>query len=201
MRRGFVSWTLTPRQKSLLGVTALAALVALVLQQWTFPAYDRWRQQAAVVRRQAAVHARLVGNLQITHRVEQQFAGLPSAVFGSGSNEIMFGDFLKRIEMAAGPILERVEPSPVRTEGPYATYRVRLLLSGKLQDVVRFADDLMRGAEPVGVESFRLRATAERNTCDCTFVLWTVRLLSVSQPEGVGSDARAPLSAFGKEAG
>ena len=176
MKKRLFSLTLAPRQKAMFALTAIIALLAFALERWTFPAFDRWRQQVSTVRARTAAHERLSKNLLIKDRVEEQFARLPAETFRSGSDEIMFCDLLKRIETAAGPLLVKVEPSPVKDEGAYATYRVRLLLSGKLQEIVRFADDLTQGADPIGVESFALRAIPGRNMCDCTFVLWTVRL-------------------------
>jgi len=177
VKKRLFSFTLSPRQKAMLTVTAIVALLAFALERWTFPAFDRWRQQVSTVRARTAAHERLSKNLLIKDRVEEQFARLPPETFRSGSDEIMLCDLLKRIETAAGPLLVKVEPSPVKDEGAYATYRVRLLLSGKLQEIVRFADDLTQGADAIGVESFALRAIPGRNMCDCTFVLWTVRLL------------------------
>jgi hypothetical protein len=176
VKKRLLSFTLTPRQKAMFGLTATVALLAFALEQWTFPAFDRWRQQVSTVRARTVAHQRLSKNLLIKDRVEEQFARLPAETFRSGSDEIMFCDFLKRIETAAGPLLVKVEPSPVKDEGTYATYRVRLLLSGKLQEIVRFADDLTQGGAAIGIESFALRAIPGRNMCDCTFVLRTVRL-------------------------
>ena len=106
----------------------------------------------------------------------------------------MFSEFLKRIEAAAGPLLVKVEPSPVKGEKAYTTYRARLLLSGKLQEIVRFVDDLMHGSEVIGMDSFSLKAIPGRNMCDCTFVLWMVRLSPEPEGRRVGGVSSKPAS-------
>lgn len=181
MRKYLSSLKLNTRQKVMLGITATLVLTAMILENWTFPAYDEWRMQETAVAAQANTYNRLVRNLAIKDRVESQFATIPPEGFRTASDEIMFCDFLKRIEMAAGPLLVKVTPAPAEDEGAFATYQVRILLAGKLQDIVQFVDSLMHGSDVVGMESFSLRAIQGRNMCECTFILWMVRL---SEPAG-----------------
>lgn len=181
MKKRLFSISLNDRQKAMLVVTVIVLVIALVLEQWTFPAYDRWREQSAILRAKAVMHGRLSRNLQIKDRVDRQFDRLGTSIFHLQSDEIILADFLRHIETAAGGLLVKVQPSPVKNEGVYSTYRVRLLLSGKLQDIVSFADKLTQDENAVGIESFMLRAIPGRNMCDCTFVLWMVRLSAPHQ--------------------
>lgn len=205
MKDRLFSIALNSHQKMMVAVTTLVALTALVLEQWTFPAYDRWRQQSSALAAKTAMHGRLSRSLSIKDRVESQFVQLSADAFRSGSDEVMLADFLKCIETAAGGLLMKVEPSPVKDDGAYATYRVRLLLSGKLQEIVRFADELTSGGGAVGVESFSLRAIPGRNMCDCTFVLWMVRLspqqhTPIRKAAAVSTTTSAPATATSRRA-
>ncbi len=195
MKKRLFSVSLNERQKVMLVVTAVIVVIALVLEQWTFPAYDRWREQASLLRAKAAMYGRLSRNFQIKDRVDRQYGQLGTNAFRVESDEIIFADFLKRLETAAGGLLVKVEPSPVKNEGVYATYRVRLLLSGKLQEIVRFADEITRGENAVGIESFMLRAIPGRNMCDCTFIMWMVRLSSQQAKERHSTNVSATTTA------
>jgi len=194
VKKQLFSISLTPRQKTLLFATLAVAVVVLVTDQWTFPAYDSWRQQADILDAKVATHERLSRSLLMKNRVDEQFGLLPPKTFRRGSDEVMFGDLLQRVEAAAGPLLVKIEPSATKNEGAYATYRVRLLLSGKLQEIIGFVDTLTTGDGAVGVESFSLRATPGRNMCDCTFVLWMVRLTPPRQQAESGSTTTAPTT-------
>ena len=205
MKKRLLSISLNSRQKMMVAVTIIVAIVALVLEQWTFPTYDRWRQQSSALHAKAGIYGRLSRNLSIKDSVNRQFARIEHEAFRSGPDEIMLADFLKRVETTAGPLLLKVEPSPAKAEGAYATFCVKLLVSGKLQEIVRFADELTRGSDTVGVESFSLRAIPGRNMCDCTFVLWTVRLSSFQQqpqtrPASIPATTSAPASAISRGA-
>jgi len=188
VKKRLVTISFTPRQKALAVVALAVAVVALVMDQWTFPAYDSWLRQASVLEAKVATHERLSRNLLMKDRVEEQFGLLPPETFRQETDEMMFADLLQRVEAAAGPLLMKINPSPPKDEGAYATYRVRLLLSGKLQEIVGFIDTLTAGDAAVGVESFTLRAIPGRNMCDCTFVLWMVRLTPPRQ-QAEGSPA------------
>ncbi len=190
MKRSF-SAKLTSRQKTMLGFTAIVALTGVAMERWTFPAYDRWREQASLVQSRAADHARLARNLVIKAGVEDQFARLPAEAFAESSSEMAFCDFLKRIEAAAGPLLVKVEPSEVKDDGVCAIYGVRLLLSGKLQEIVRFADSVLHGSDVIGLDDFSLRATSGRNMCDCTLTMWMVKLSRHPTPRHSGKTLTA----------
>ena len=70
MKKQLFSVSLNPRQKTLAVVTLIVAVVVLMLDQWTFPAYDRWQQQTSILQAKVTTHERLSRNLLIKDRVE-----------------------------------------------------------------------------------------------------------------------------------
>lgn len=173
----------TPREATLLALAAFAALTFAALHWLVAPAFREWRRTESRVESLSSEHARLVRNLAYKQTAEEQSRRLPPAATQVESDQLTLATWLSELEAAArkpGVTLNSTKPMPVQQEGGYKVFSVRVSLSGRLTEVLRFVSDVVSGPPVVGVHSYTIRAVQGPNNVECSLHLRMVRL----QPPG-----------------
>lgn len=158
-----------------------AGLGGLFLLYWLLilPLVWQWREVRDQSRELASDFLRLRANLGVRDQVSQAFARLGGNVWQSASDEATVSAWLRELESLArhpGMMLVNMKPAPIKREKSHIEYRVRLLVSGRLSEILRFVTDATHGQNVVGIESFSLRGVSGGNMVECTLSLWMVKL-------------------------
>jgi hypothetical protein len=172
---------LEDRQIVLMWITGAVVACALIAQGWLLPALEDLKSARSLARAQQQKYARLKENIKIRQRVDQQFGTLHSRSFQRQSDQITLSGFLRDLEsMARHPSLTLVnmKPMPVKNEGSFKTYRIRLAVAGTIQDILRFVSDLTGQDYSAGVESFSLRGIQGGRMAECSLSIRMIRLVS-----------------------
>ena len=178
--RGLLN-SLEDRQIILLWITGAVIVCALIAQGWLLPASDDLKSARSLAQAQRQKYARLKENIKIRQRVDEQFKRLHQKSFQTQSDQITLSRFVRDLEsLARHPslVLVNLKPMPVKNEGSFKVYRIRLAVSGKIQDILRFVSDLTGRDNIAGLESFSLRGVQGGRTAECSLSVRMIRLMS-----------------------
>jgi hypothetical protein len=128
-----------------------------------------------------AEHARLTRNVEMKQGVDKAFAQLGPEAYQRESDPLTLAGWLRELELLArlpSMALNNMKALPVKLEGSHKVYRVRLTISGKLPEVLRFISSATHGQSIAGLESFSLRGVQGINMVECGLSLRMIRLLS-----------------------
>ena len=180
MRRFFHEYRPNPRQVVMMAVTLMAIVGAWAMQRLVFPAYDELALAREDHYRLKTEYARLRSNLTIRPQVNEAFSHLSETVLQTKSDQITMSHLLLNLEKIlsrySGLRMVNVKPLAVLDEGTHREYRVRLTAAGKLQELLRFVDELMDDQESTGLEGFSLRSVHGLNQVECSLRLLAIRL-------------------------
>jgi len=194
---------LTQREWSLCVAAALVVVVVPLFRYLLAPAYRDWNASRMKLQSHTIEHSRLVRNLARKQIVDQEFARLDGQAYQTESDPMILATWLRQLEVLArlpGMSLDNMKALPVKQERAYKVYRVRLSVSGKFPEVLRFMSDSTNGQAVTGLESFVLRGIQGPSAVECTVTLKMIRLTgerpgSAAQPaagkgETEAADAR-----------
>jgi hypothetical protein len=97
-----------------------------------------------------------------------------------GTEQANLSTFLKTVEQCARyPSLTIAGMNPLRVEqvDNFSHYRVKLLVSATLPDLIRFISDLTQKSAVTGIDTFRIRAIDSGRAVECSLTLHTIRFL------------------------
>ena len=167
-------------REQILAVVAVSVIAGFVLIRAAIvPAVWEWSSLRGDLRSQQIRLSELSKNLTLKGSVDAQFEQLGNKVLQEDSDEATLSEFLRDVERAARyPTLRiiNMKPLAVRTEDTHKVYRIRLSVGGKLQEIIQFYSDLMRGSAAAGLESFSIRGVQGGNIVECGLAIWMVRL-------------------------
>ncbi len=169
------------RQVILLGIAGVVIISVVFATELLLPLYSNLTSMQIAVKNGASKHARLSKNLEIRELVNKEFARLNKQSFQTQSDQITVSQFLRDVEeLARQPnmTLVNMKPLPVKHEGRFKIYRVRLSAIGKLQDIVKFVSGLTNAEHITGLSSLSLRGVRGNDMVECSLFIWMVRLLS-----------------------
>ncbi len=169
------------RQVILLGIAAVVVISVVFTTELLLPLYSNLTLMQTAVKNGASKHARLLKNLGIRELVNKEFDRLNKQAFQTQSDQITISQFLRDVEeLARQPnmMLVNMKPLPVKHEGRFKIYRVRLSAIGKLQDIVKFVSGLTNAENITGLSSLALRGVRGNDMVECSLFIWMVRLLS-----------------------
>ena len=178
------------RRLVLLAMAALVMLSAHLCTTLVFPAYDELASLRSLAEHRALEHARLTGHLAVSEVVKERFDTLADRVRQEDKDEVALSRFLLDLEGAArhpSISIVNIKPFPIRNDGTYKVYRVKMSVAGKLQDVTRFVSDVTNGDSVVGIESFSLRGVQGIGSVEFAAVL---RMIRVTLPAKDGVSQR-----------
>jgi Tfp pilus assembly protein PilO len=179
MKRRWLS-SLNPRQRVVFQLVATVVVAAAILWNKVLPAYQEWQASADVKEAAAFEYAKLQNNLSMKQTVEELSRTLGQEVYQAESDEICLSKFLRDLEAMTrrpGLVLINAKPLPVENHGSYKTYKVRLTMNGKLDELVRFVAQMCASRCLIGLESFSLRGMQGGESVECALSIWTVRLM------------------------
>jgi hypothetical protein len=175
------------RQWALGMATAMLILVMIILRYALVPSAKQWSMLRVQLQAKNAEHARLVRNLAMRPMVDEQFTRLGPQVYQNDSDPMTLAGWLRELEMLArlpSMTLNHMKAAPVKQEKASKIYRVRLSVSGKLPEVLKFVSAATHGDTVAGLESFALRGVQGVNMVECGLSLRMVRLLPERKGEG-----------------
>jgi hypothetical protein len=178
---------LTPREVMLFALVAFAATAFVALRWIVVPTFRDWRETQSRFLSLSREHARLLRNLAYKQSAEEQSRLLPPQAILVESEQLTLATWLRDLEVAArrtGVTLNSTKPMPVLQEGGYKVFGVRVSLSGRLPDVLKFVSEVVSGPSVVGIQSYTMRAVRAPNNVECTLYL---RMVRIQQP---GADGR-----------
>ena len=188
-----------PRQVALCGIAVFAIIFLVGIRHGVLPAYDEWQALRLRVAREEARHAQLVRNLAVRESVDEQYRSLGPETMQLDSDEATISQFLRDMEaIARESRVTLLNAKPLRAEDhrSHKTYRIKLALAGKLQDIIRFVTAVVNGPGAIGLERFSLRGRHHRDPVECGLSLRMVRLIA-----GPGRGQRLAAGAGRMESG
>ena len=193
---------LNERQRLLAGIAALTFLCAALAHHVVFPTYDRWITLRSEVQAEMQRHQQLLQNIAMKESIYRQFGDISEQAVQRESNEVTLSQCLHYVESLArhsSLTVTHIRPQDVEDQGAVRLYRVKVAVSGRLQEVTQFISGLTSGEEITGLESFLLRGVRGWNMVECSFCIRMIRLTSfpsavleiavAGEPTG-GSDER-----------
>ena len=168
-------------QMILLGIVSVIIVSIVFTTELLLPLYDDLTSIQTVAKNELHKHARLLRNVGVRELVNKEFDRLNEQAFQTQSDQITISQFLRDVEgLARQPnmMLVNMKPLPVKHEGCFKIYRVRLSAIGKLQDIVTFVSAITNAEHITGLSSISLRGVRGNGTVECSFFIWMVRLLS-----------------------
>jgi hypothetical protein len=160
-------------------ITGLLIVLVLPFTCLLLPGLREWNSLRAKAQLQTVEYARLVANLAVKETVDQQFQTVGQQVYDSDSEHVTLSRFLRDLEaLARHPNITPVNIKPMGTEQHrgYKTYHVKLTVSGKLPEILRFVCDATTSAAVTGLDCFSLRAINGVNLAECNLSLGMIRL-------------------------
>ena len=186
--------TLRPREVVLAAVTVLVATSAWGMSDLIFPAYDRFAAQRDLNRTHRDEYAQLTANLAIRRQVQQAFATLAEDIQQTATDQIAMSRFLRDLErtLKRHPKITMINarPLPIESGRNLKAYRVRLSVTARLQDLLRFVAELTGGPDVVGLEAFSLRGVQRSNCVEAVLSLQRIRF-SPAKPEDSAESVRS----------
>lgn len=180
-----------------LGLTILGiSTTALLLRGLVLPAWNRAAELRAEATRLSGEHDRLTNNLAMKPSVDEEFRRLGPHAFQRESDQITLSSWLRELEAPAnrpGILLGNMKAQPVKSDRASKVYRIRLSVSGSLQEILQFVSEANNGASYTGLESFSVRGIPGLNMVECVLSLRMVRLLSDAAKS---RNAVAPATTF-----
>ncbi|MGE5608213.1 MAG: hypothetical protein ACM359_03075 [Bacillota bacterium] len=178
---------LTGRQWALCMAAAMVILAIAILRYGLVPSAREWKLLRSQWRVKNAEYARLVRNVGMKQGVEEQFTRLGAQAYQNESDPMTLAAWLRELELLArlpSMTLNNMKAMPVKHESAYKLYRVRLAVSGKLPEVMKFISAATHGESLTGLESFALRGVPGVNMVECGLSLRMIRLLPEAKKEG-----------------
>jgi len=167
------------RRQVILGLMGVF-LLAFGMTQWlVLPSWDRFKSSRSALEDRQVELARLRSNIAVAAQVGKAHASLPAQAWRVQDDEEALSYLLVNVESAARSSdlsLVNARPLPVKTEPDHRTYRVRIVLSGRLEQIVRFVDRITSGDALVGLDGFTLRGEQGENKTEATFEIVMIRL-------------------------
>lgn len=171
--------SLNPRQRVVFQLVATVLIASAILWNEVLPTYQHWQASGDMKEASAFEYAKLQNNLAMKQTVENMSKTLGHEVYQEESDEICLSKFLLDLEAMTrrpGLVLINAKPLPVESHGSYKTYKVKLTMNGKLEELVRFVSQMCANKCLIGMESFSLRGMQGGDTVECGLAIWTVRL-------------------------
>lgn len=182
------------REWTLAAVTVFAALIVPFLQIYLIPTYDAFNAGRARLLAQQSEYAKIHGLLSLREEIDVRFDSIAGEAHQEQSNQITMSSFLRFLETHvrySTMTLINMKPEPVREESGYKIYAVRMSLSARLFDILRFVSEVTHGEMVAAVDSFTIRGVQAGQLVECTLSVWMVRLprarASISTPQPKGS--------------
>ena len=170
---------LSNREWTLAAVTGFALLFVPFLNVYLLPAYDAFNAGRALKFAQQSEYAKLRSLLSLREEVDGRFAAIAGETNQKESDSITMSSFLRYIETRARystMTLINMKPQPVRDESGYKIYAVRMSLSARLFDVLRFVSEVTQGEMVTAIDTFTIRGVQGGHLVECTLSVWMVRL-------------------------
>jgi hypothetical protein len=187
---------LNQREWALCAVFAAAILTLPLFRNVMLPTWREWASLRSRLHSQTAEHDRFVRNLSRKKVVDAEFARLDQQTWQTESDQMTLASWLRELEVMArlpGMNINNMKALPVKEERSYRVYRVRLSVSGKLPEVMKFVSETTNGQSVTGVEAFSLRGTQGPNAVECSLALRMIRLTSEkTPPSAVGEKKPRP---------
>jgi len=184
------------RQLLLLGAASVAVLTLPILRYAVLPSYDNWRNLVARVSAQEEEYADLQMNIRLKEDIAGQFEQANARPEPFQSNEVTLSKFFKAVEGIAGKQrslkLVNMKPRSVDVRKTHRLYHVKLVIAGRLPEVISFVTELMRGPVIAGIESFSLRGIQGADMVECVLSVSMLRLLPYSDAIGPKPQSGAP---------
>lgn len=178
---------LTQRQWGVCLTAAAVILAAAFLRYLLIPSGRECSALRAQLQTKNIEYTRLARNVEMKQPVDAAFGRLGPQANQNESDPLTLAAWLRELEMLArlpGMTLNNMKALPVRQERAYKVYRVRLSVSGKLPEVLRFVSASTHGDSIAGLESFSLRGIQGMNMVECGLSLRLIRLLPEAKKEG-----------------
>lgn len=171
---------LTQREVLLGAALILIIGMGFAVRGLFLPLYRQWRDLRQRVQLQEMQYQRLNRNMGLRHDVENQFARLDPRVFQRDSDEVTLGEWLRDLEAAARntavtPL--NMRPYTMQSAATTKTYGVRVSISGRLPEVVRFVDEVSGSGRAVSLDACSIRGIPGGNNVECTLSLQLISLL------------------------
>lgn len=167
------------REKALAVATLVVIVGVPVYQQLVRPMVDRWSSSRQEFHLRQMQHSKLQRNLQLRESAKARVEGLGQGAWQMESDEVTLSSFLGELEvLARRPTLRiaSMNPGPVKDEGMYKVYPVRLTVSGRPMEVAQFVAALTAGQSVTSLRSFSLRGLQTGELIEATLNLWMVKL-------------------------
>ncbi len=178
-------WKMSERQRGLCVMGAVVVLLIPVLRGVVLPTWREWSELRGNLGRRWLEHGRLSRNLSRKSAVDAEFGRLEGEAWQTEADSMTLASWLRELEVMArlpGMSINSMKALPVKDAGSYRLYRVRVSVSGKLPEVMRFVSEATNGSVVTGLEGFSLRGAQGPNAVECSVALRMVRLTSEKTP-------------------